>query len=322
MTDARLERARALIRETEEKKNGTGRTFSGDNAAYRFWEIPENTTALVRNLPDKDENNPWFWCERMTIKLPFIAGTVGGDSPSDKPVEITVPCVKMFGDVCPIIAETKSWWKGDEEKVRLARKYYKKSTFIAQGFVVTSPFEEASLPENPIRRFTYGNELIEKLKAGMADPEMESFPTDYMNGSDFKIRKTKKGEHNNYGTSEWSRRSRPLTEAELAAIEKYGLFNLADFRGKRPEKDAVEAIKAMFHASLRDDPYDFASFGNYFRPYGSGAVNTSPSLDDDEAPVAETLKLETTTSFPATAVSGKQPAEILAKLRDRVSSRS
>jgi hypothetical protein len=319
MSDERLEKARALMREAEDKKNGV---FSGDNASYPFWNIPENTTALIRCLPDKDESNPWFWSEKQTITLPFD-GSVGGDSPTTNTVQVRVPCVDMFGDICPIIAETKPWWK-DESKKELARTYYKKRTYIGQGFVVSSPFEEQAVPENPIRRFTFGKELVDKLKSGMADPEMEYFPTDYMNGSDFKIRKTKKGEFNNYGTSEWSRRSRPLTEAELAAIEQFKLFNLADFRGARPDADGIAAIKALFHASLRGDPYDFAEFGKTpFRPYGTGAADTStstPSLDDDDkVPAASVSKVEEV-SEPAGKV--RKPAELVAMLRERNASKS
>lgn len=331
MADTRLERMRQMMREEAEKKNGTNRTFaSGDNASYPFWDIPEDTTALIRFLPDKDESNPWFWAERQTIKLPF-AGTIGGESPTDKQVTVTVPCVDMFGDVCPIIAETRPWWKDDAKK-ETARLYYKKRSYITQGFVVSSPFAEQSVPENPMRRFMIGNELVQKLKAGLADIEMENDPTDYMLGTDFKIRKTKKGEHNNYSTSEWARRSRPLSETEVLAIEQHGLFNLADFRGARPDADGVAAIKAMFHASLRGDPYDFAEFGKFsWRPYGASGSNMAHDEEADDAVVATTRTSTKASTVQASAseeddgVANKgkpQPAAILAKLRDRVTSKA
>lgn len=330
MADPRLERIRQLMREEEEKKNGTNRTSSsGDNASYPFWNIPENSTALLRFLPDKDDSNAWFWVERQVIRLPFD-GTINGDSPTDKQVTVTVPCVDMFGDVCPIIAETKPWWKDDAKKED-ARLYYKRRSFITQGFVVTSPLEEQTKPENPIRRFILGNELIQKLKAGMADAEMEYLPTDYTNGTDFKIRKTKKGEHNNYSTSEWSRRSRPLSEAESIAMEQFGLFNLADFRGIRPDSDGIAAIKAMFHASLKGAPYDFAEFGKYFRPYGAGGASTSSGStadDADDLPVASysaPKKAETVAEekvAPPSSGSKLQPQDLLAKLREKTASRT
>jgi len=335
MADPRLERIRQLMREEEDKKSGNNRqTSSGDNASYPFWNIPEGSTALVRFLPDADPENPWFWAERQTIKLPFD-GTINGDSPTKNTVTVTVPCVDMFGDMCPIIAETKPWWK-DEDKKEAARLYYKRRSFITQAFVVNSPVEEQNKPENPIRRLILGNELIQKLKAGMADVEMEYLPTDYQSGTDFKIKKTKKGEYNNYGTSEWSRRSRPLSEAEVIALEQFKLFNLADFRGPRPDADGIAAIKAMFHASLRGDPYDFAQFGKYFKPYGVGGGNSATSTDDESVDdfsstsmntgaghkVEETVAKTVDSSASASSGAKLQPQDLLAKLRERTQSRT
>lgn len=329
MTDPRLERARALMREAEEKKSGTSRTFSGDNASFPFWNIPDGSTATVRFLPDKDDTNPWFWAERQTLKLPF-AGTVGGDSPTDNQVIVTVPCVDMFGDVCPVIAETKPWWKDDSKKVERST-YYKKRSYISQGFVVSSPLDEQSVPENPIRRFVLGKQIIEKLKADMADAEREFFPTDYLNGYDFRIKKTKApdGKMNAYGTSGLSIRSRPLTEAEMVAIDQHGLNNLADFRGPRPDADGIAAIKAMFHASLRGDPYDFEAFGKYFRPYGSGMASadtatdsSTPNVLDETVGEEDTeVKASGTASSAKKTTSGAKTADVLAQLRETISNR-
>lgn len=324
MTDPRLERARALLREAEEKKNGTNRTFSGDNASYPFWNIPDGSTATVRFLPDKDETNPWFWAERQILKLPFD-GVVGGDSPTENKVTVTVPCVDMFGDVCPVIAETKPWWKDDSKK-DIRSIYYKKRSYISQGFVVSSPLEEQSVPENPIRRFVLGKQIVEKLKADMQDADREFYPTDFLNGYDFRIKKTKApdGKSNAYGTSGLSIRSRPLTEAEMLAMEQFGLNDLSTFRGPRPDADGIAVIKAMFHASLRGEPYDFESFGKYFRPYGTGAAPSSASeptvnhmLDEPSEDEVNSVKEAVA---PKRATSGLKQSEVLAQLKERTAS--
>lgn len=339
MADSKLERLRTLLREEQEKKNGNRPSSAGgDNASYAFWDIPENTSATVRFVPDADDNNPWFWVERQTIRLPF-QGIEGGDYPTDKLVTVTVPCVDMFGDTCPIIAETKPWWKdvnGTENPLKeTARKYYKKRSYIASGFVVSSPFEEASVPENPIRRFILGSSLLEKIKAGLADPDMENHPTDYLNGCDFRIRKTKKQDYNNYDTSEWARRSRSLTEAEHIAINQHGLFNLKSFLGARPDASGIDMIKAMFHASLNGEPFDFDSFGAHYRPFGGGRGNDGADALDSSvklmskpvaatpvAPVADQTTTETETE-PSVVVSTKtEPQDLLAKLRQRTANRS
>jgi len=306
MADERLERMRRMLREESEKKNGGSRNSSGDKASYPYWNIPEKNTATIRFLPDRDDNNPWFWVEKQVCKLPF-EGVSGGERPSSTPVVVNVPCVDMFGDTCPIIAASRPWWKTDEA---LARKYWKKRSFIAQGFVVSSPFEEADLPENPIRRLILGPSLLEKLKAGLVDAEMENTPIDYINGTDFKIKKTRKSDYNNYDTSEWSRRTRALSEAEQIAIENYGLFNLKDFIGARPDANGIAMIKAMFEASIRGDPYDMDSFGAHYKPYGAFNSGAAPDGVDDFT----TTPRETGASFaraePVRETARTEPGEV------------
>jgi hypothetical protein len=321
MTDPRLENARKLLREDEQKKANNGRS-GGDNALYPFYNIPENQMATIRLLPDHDTTNPWFWVVREVIYLPF-KGVVGGDNPRDEPVQVTVPCVAMFGDTCPIMTITRPWWK-IPAKEALARQYYKKRSYLMQGFVVNSPFEEKEPPENPIRRFNLGISLLEKIKAGLVDPEMEHWPTDYLNGCDFRIRKTKKDNRNNYDTSTWARRPRALTEAERLHIEKHKLFDLKQFLGPRPDADGIALIKALFHASLANEPFDVESFGTTYRPYGQ----SSDSETDLPSPRSGGLgdgDLATEVSRVETAAASNEAvgaSDLLAKLRQKTANRA
>jgi len=231
--------------------------------------------------------------------------SVRGTSESEEPIKIVYPA-------SAVIAETRPLWKSNEA---LARKYWKKRSFISQGFVVSSPFAESDPPENPIRRLIVGSSLLEKLKAGLRDPEMENTPTDYLNGTDFKIKKTRKGDYNNYDTSEWSRRSRPLTEAEQIAIDQYGLWNLSDFKGARPDAEGIAMIKAMFHASMNGDPFDMAAFGNHYRPWGAGAdaTNVPDGVDD----FTSTPKTNTVPETETLSEVKSGPTDLLNKLRER-----
>ena len=47
------------------------------------------------------------------------------------------------------------------------------------------------------------------------DPDMENIPTDYVNGTDFRLSKTMKGQYADYSTSKWARKERSLDETEL-----------------------------------------------------------------------------------------------------------
>ena len=90
---------------------GSGNKEGGDNAIYAHWNIPENTTARVRFLPDGNDKNSFFWVERLMIKLPFAG--IKGQSDS-KPVVVQVPCVEMYGEACPVLAEVRTWFKDEE----------------------------------------------------------------------------------------------------------------------------------------------------------------------------------------------------------------
>jgi len=312
----------ALLGQKEKSKSNNNRQSSGggDNASYAFWNIPEDTSATVRFLPDRDPDNTFFWVKREVIKLPF-QGVEGGDYPTDREVTVQVPCVEMWGMTCPIISATRPWWK-DPAKESLARTYWKKKSFIFQGFVVNSPFEEKETPENPIRRFVINPSIYEIIEKSLINPEMEDMPTDYVGGRDFKIAKTRKGEYANYGTSSWSMKVRSLTETEQTAIAEHGLYDLKEYLGRKPDADELAALKAAFEASVAGEPFDMASFGQYWRPYGNrddaapkGAARSTPAPKAAAAPVAESAPVS---PAPAAASAGKpNPQDILERLRQR-----
>jgi hypothetical protein len=265
---ASLAEIRAKLLEKNKGGSGNNQRSGGDRASYPFWNAAVNTTATLRFLPDADPDNTFFWVKRETIRLPF-EGVVGGEYPTNKPVTVTVPCNEMFGGTCPINTAIRPWWKGtDEDKLR-ARQYWKKKSYLFQGFVTSSPFEEQDAPENPIRRFIINQSIYDVIEKSITDPDMEDNPTDYVGGTDFRIAKTQKGEWANYSSSSWARKSRSLTEAEMAAVEKYGLHDLKQFLGRKPDADELEAIKTMFECSVAGEPYDMEAFGKYFKPYGS-----------------------------------------------------
>lgn len=319
---ATLAEIQAKLLEQANKNTGDRQPSSGDNASYPFWNIPEGTSASLRFLPDADPNNTFFWVERQVIKLPF-QGVVGRD---DRPVEVHIPCIDMFGDTCPITAHIRPWWK-DESKKDLARTYYKKKSYLFQGFVVNSPFEEPTVPENPIRRFVINPSIFEIIKNSLMNPEMEDMPTDYVGGRDFKLTKTKKGEYANYGTSQWSFKVRSLNAAELEAIETNGLFDLKTFLGTRPDADGIKMIAAMFEDSLAGRPFDTASYGQAYRPYGNfrnstpagGSESTTSSAKPSAPWESSTPSAPAAAPASAPAAGGAKPnaSDILARIKQR-----
>lgn len=289
---ASLAEIRARLAEQENKNQP--RSTTGDNVIYPHWNMAEGTTATLRFAPDQDPNNDFFWVERQIIKLPFNG--VKGDT-SMKQVIVQVPCMEMYGEACPVLAEVRPWYKDDTLK-EMANRYWKKRSYLYQGFVRVNPIGEDQAPANPIRRFVISPQLQTIIKASLMDPELEELPTDYLRGLDFNIKKTSKGGYADYSTSNWARKESPLTELELAAIDAHGLFNLRDFLPKKPSEAEQRIIKEMFEASVDGRPYDNDRWGPYYRPYGLDApASAAPA---EQSVVTESL---TTQSAPDTTAS-------------------
>ena len=267
---ATLAEIRAKLQAQDNKSSGS-RQQGGDNAIFAHWNIQEGSSATLRFLPDADESNTFFWKERQMIRLSF-PGVKGQDE--NKPVMVQVPCVEMWGEQCPVHAEIRPWFKapGLEDT---ARKYWKKRSYIFQGFVTDNESPEDNKPENPIRRFVISPQIYKIISAALMDPEFEEIPTDYEAGTDFKVMKSSKGGYADYSTSNWSRRSRGLDQTERDAVTANGLHNLNDFLPKKPDAEHLNAIFEMFEASVDGQLYDPARFGQFYRPYGVDAPATS-----------------------------------------------
>lgn len=333
----KLEELRAKLAQLESKSSGNN--SNGDTALYKFWDLNENESSLLRFLPDGDQDNVFFWVERQMIKLEF-PGVLGGDE--KKKVFLSVPCGEMYGDVCPVLTEVRPWFK-DPSLEDMGRKYWKKRSYIFQGFVVEDGLKEdaENVPENPIRRYMISPQVFSIIKAALMDPDMENLPTDYLNGTDFRVSKTTKGQYADWNTSKWARKERSLSEEEMAAIDEHGLANLGDFLPARPTADHYAAILEMFEASVNGELYDPNRWGNYYKPYGievpggapqpglqqssASAQKTSEKVKSPSTAVTE----ETTTDIPwvdtvqEAAVQEEKPKpelnDLLASIRSRAS---
>ena len=270
---ASLAEIRAKLKE-QEANTGGNRGPSGPNPIYPFWNIKEGESCTLRFLPDGDADNTFFWKERLMIKLPFSG--VKGDTGS-RPVQVQIPCMEMYGDTCNILNEVRGWFK-DPSLEDMGRKYWKKRSYIFQGFVTDNPLADDEAPENPIRRFIIGPQIFQIIKQALMDPDMEEMPTDYTAGVDFRLNKTSKGGYADYGTSNWARRDRPLGDAEMAAVNTHGLFNLNDFLPKKPDETAQKVMQEMFEASVDGEAYDPDRWSNYFRPAGMQQRTGDPQV--------------------------------------------
>jgi len=337
---ASLAEIRAKLMAQENKfSTDTKRSGGMDPAVFPHWDIPADSSVILRFLPDADNKNDYFWKERQMMNIEF--GGVKGQRDSS-PFTVKVPCIETWEEnACPIHAELRAWYKKkDEELATLASKYWKKKSYIMQGFVRNNPLVEDNLPENPIRRFLISPQIHNIVRTGLLDPEIENLPTDFNAGLNFTVNKTTKGKYADYATSSYSRRESALSESDLVAIEQYGLFTLSDFLPKRPTEIEVRAAHEMFEASVDGQLFDPDRWGQYFYYPGkesSSSADTSSSRSaqtdpHDDVPFETTRKEpvrevveervevreESTSSEPSgNASSAKRAEDILAMIRNR-----
>lgn len=321
-------RARLQASENKGSNNSQG---GGDRSIYPHWNMEEGQSASLRFLPDGNTKNTFFWAERAMIRLPFAG--VKGEMDSKQTI-VQVPCVEMFGEACPVLAEVRPWFK-DKSLEDMGRKYWKKRSYIMQGFVRENPIGDDKTPENPIRKFIIGPQLFTLIKGALMDPELEELPTDYLRGLDFRVAKTSKGGYADYNTSKWARKESALTEVEQAAVDAHSLFDLSTFLPKRPGEVELRVIKEMFEASVDGQPYDTERWGQYFRPAGVGApAGSADATTAAPAPVAKATPAPTATTAweddaaeaaaapmvaapVATAAPAQNAQDILALIRSR-----
>lgn len=318
---ASLAEIRAKLQEANNRSTGNS-TGGGDNAIYPHWNMQEGREAVVRFLPDGNTDNTFFWVERAMIKLPFAG--IKGETDSRNTI-VQVPCVEMYNDgtACPILSEVRGWFK-DKSLEDMGRKYWKKRSYIFQGFVTDDPLNEERTPENPIRRFIIGPQIYQIIKGALMDPELEELPTDYLRGVDFRIKKTSKGGYADYSTSQWSRKERSLNEQENAAVEQHGLFNLNDFLPKKPTDVELKVMKEMFEASVDGEAYDMDKWGQYFRPAGMSQATGDPNKSAASAPAQTAPAPEQPAPAPAVAetVTEAAPATAETTTEDNGSNRA
>jgi len=248
--------------------------------------------------------------------------------------------MEMYNESCPVLVEVRPWWN-DETLKTTASQYWKKRSYIFQGFVQDSSLDEKDLPDNPIRKFVIGPQIFTLIKSSLLDPELEALPTDYYNGLDFTITKTQKGQYADYSTSKWARRETALTEEHLAAVKEHGLKDLSEMLPPKPSPEALGAIYEMFEASVNGEMYDPERWAKYYRPWGfeyagstesttpAPASNTAPKADSTPAPKAETVtdskppftpdapKAEPKKEEVVTSSGSSNAEDILAKIRNR-----
>jgi hypothetical protein len=226
-----------------EQEAPQGERSSLPNNYYPFWDMKANQKAVIRFLPDANQDNPrGFLVEKVFHNL-----TINGQRKM-------VPCLSMYGEDCPICKISQEYYKAKDDVN--GKKYWKKKQYMAQVLVVEDPLTpDANTGENhegKVRLVSLGFQIYNIIKEAFTSDELESVPYAFETGYDFIIKKTEQGQYASYAVgTKFQNRPRALTEEEISVVEE-GLIELNTLLPKNP---GIEKVQAMLNAELNGEEY-------------------------------------------------------------------
>jgi hypothetical protein len=300
-----LDQLRAAFKTPENNNSGN----KLPNNYYPFWNMQEGETCTIRFLPDSDADNPLgFMVEKIMHNL-----VINGERKS-------VPCLSMYGEDCPICKVSQEYYKADDKEN--GKRYWKKKQHIAQAIVVEDPLpadkETGENHEGQVRLVSLGFQLFNIIKEAFESGELEEIPYSYEGGTDFIIKKTKKGEYAAYDLgSKFARRSSDLSEDVVANLD---LFTLKEVLPKHPGREKIEA---MLEADLSGGTYEEGSTQSSTPAASQSRPTQTKSAPADDAPWEkdEVAAKPTPTKVETAPVSDDddddEAARIIAQIRAR-----
>jgi len=275
---------------------------SRPNNYFPFWNMKEGEQAIVRFLPDADEENAMgFLVEKLMHTL-----TINGEKKS-------VPCLKMFDDDCPICKVSSAYYKA-EDKTN-GKLYWRKKQHIVQALIVEDPLpvdsESGENHEGKIRFLAVGYQLFNIIKETFESGELDEIPYAYEGGCDFIIKKTKQGDYPTYAVgSRFARKATDLSEDQIAFVTD----NMVELSTLLPQHPGIEKVEAMLEAALTGTSYNDES--------GESKDDSSmkfTSSKDKEAETSVTTVTETADETSEDSDFDEEAASILADIRARKS---
>lgn len=275
-------------------KKGTGGGDQTWKLFYQFWKMPDDSTAVVRFLPDLDaDNNLGFLVENLQHEL-----IVNGQKKK-------VPCLAMHGEHCPICELSRKYY--DEKNEEMGKKYYRKKSYIGQVIVIESPIEHDQ--SKLVKLIEFGPAVFKQIQAAFQSGDLEEAPYEFKGGYNFRIKKTKSGQFASYTTSSFAPKQTDLDDELIANLD---LFNLSDYRGKKPELATVEALLL---ADQTGQSFNEGGEEEAPTPAPTPAASKPAPKAAVEEPAEEPAK--EVTSTPASTASTSKSSSILEQLRAR-----
>lgn len=309
---SRIERMRQKYKTDSERKNNNGQG-PRRSTNFPFWDAPLDVKSTIHILADSnEENDDMYFVDQLEHVL-----TINGK-------EQRIACRKMHGQSCPICDLSKQYYDAGDKETGF--KYYRRVKSIVRVLVLDDPRELKEGDESfegkvSILRLT--SQLMKKLRQDASDPDLGDF-TDWDTGTPFNIVRTKQGEHNNYSSSFFSRRSSPIPKEMREQIEPLDLSTLL------PADPGLEKVTNFLNAHINGGDIDDSD---------DGQEEKAPERKEEpkKEVVKEEVKKETPAQTPAEEVEDQEeetevetvsteddgePEDILATLRKRKNARA
>jgi len=266
---------------------------------YRFWDMKDGERAVVRFLPDANQENPFgFMVEKLMHNL-----EINGERK-------TVPCLKMYDDECPVCKVSSAYYKDEGKDSVNGKKYWRKKQHIVQALIIEDPLaENPETGENSEGKIMFLNlsyQLYSVIKAAFESGDLDNIPFNFEGGYDFIIKKTQSGDYSKYDVgSNFARRSTDLTPDEIALAEDESV----DLSTLLPSSPGLEKVEAMLEAALTGASYDDDNARAQSAPAQRETPREAAASSETAAPLVET-------TAPA-AEYDEESQDILAMIRNR-----
>jgi hypothetical protein len=275
--------AKMTLAELRSRMKQETQKSSGPSNYYPFFNMKENEQAVIRFLPDKNEDNPnGFYITKFTHEL-----LINGEKKR-------IACRSMYADedgnkeACPICELSQQYFKKEDKQNGL--KFWKKKQYLANVLIVTDPLpadkETKKTNEGTVKILSFGKKIYESINDAIDSGEIEELPYSYEAGTDFIIKKTKNGDHAAYERSKFARNPSELDEETIAHVEE-AIIDLSTLIPKDPGYDKLEA---MLDAHLTGASYREDGESDEDEPPAPRSKKPARDEDEDDAPPRKAAK--------------------------------
>lgn len=211
---------------------------NNNNNYYQFWSIDAGEEAIVRFLPDKNYENPWFLKERVYHEM-----LINGEKKR-------VPCLKQYDNKpCPICEESIRRYREEGDATIVGKQLYRKKNWVGQVLVIEDPLkpdgETGKNSKGEIKLVSITSQIYNAIKVVVESGELDVAPHSYDDGTNFAIRVTMNGKYKDYSKSNFVRKQSTIPEDQIEWIEDQ-LIDLQTMVPQEPELSHVQGLLDAF----------------------------------------------------------------------------